>query len=1337
MNHTSFSSIKVVGGLLPADVLGRILAADPEVPAIGPESYGLQRGESVRRQASRSWDYLLGVWQEFQQRRQATPESQWTQLTRERWLHILLRELGFHDLRASGGIEVDGTSFPVSHLDEGLPVHVLAWATDLDHRTPGRTARAPESMLQELLNRSDAYLWAVLSNGSALRLLRDSRKLAGNAHVEFDLEAMFDGELFADFVVLFRVCQRSRFSGDPAPLEQWLAFAASAGTRALERLRSGVEEAIAQLGTGFLSHPSNPQLRHRLNGARELRIEDFNRALLRVVYRLLFWFVAEDRQVLLSPDVSAETLETYHEYFSSTRLRRLARGRTGSGVYGDLWDAMQLVFAGLGSEGGLPELGLPGLGGIFENGPLDEPLDGARLANRDLLAAVRSISVVSSRDGRRPVDFGNLGSEELGSVYEALLELVPRYDPEDRTYTLQTYRGNDRKESGSYYTPSSLVDCLLESTLDPLLDEASSSPDPVAALLNLTVCDPACGSGHFLVAAARRIARRVAAEETGESSPSEGAVRSALRRVVGRCVYGVDINPMAAELARVSLWLEAIEPGRPLTFLDASIRVGNSLLGVTPALLRDGVPDQAFKPLEGDDRRVASALKKQNAVERSGQGDLFSASEIEVRNAASAKEMTSIVSVVPTSLEDVHIQAARARELLFSPEREQAKLLADAWCAAFVQEKTEDNRQFAITDAVLRAIDNAPPETLDQVRTLTRDYRFFHWHVEFPHIFRTGNGIIDTDPATGWSGGFSCVIGNPPWEKIEVKEQEFFAQRDPKIADAANAAERRRRIQALATSDDESKRELYQDFGRELRRSAGWTHLLKESERYPLTGAGRLNTYAAFAETGRTVVASTGRFGFVLPTGIGTDATTAPFFRSLVQTSSLVAFLDFENEAFLLSRSVHHSVRFCLLAACGRGSRVDRAAFAFGTRHMEQLSGRVFTMPSEEILLVNPNTGTCPVFRSRHDAEITLDVYRRLPVLWRDDPEENPWGLVFMQGLFNMASDSGLFRTAEQLADDGWTLDGNVFVRDGERMLPLYEAKMIHHFDHRLGTYEGQTEAQANVGTLPRLTTEQKDDPSCVVMPRYWVPEFNVRDEERSTDEEDVWIAGVTARLKAKGWDKEWLLGWRDICRSTDERTMISGALPRVAAGHTLPIALTTSSNVASLYANLCSFVLDYVVRQKIAGTHLTYGYVRQFPVLPPDRYDRRVSWNGSTALNEWITSRVLELSWTAWDMEGFARDLGDDGAPFRWDEERRALLRAELDAAYFHLYEIERDDVEYIMETFPIVKRRDEEHFGEYRTKRLIREAYDAMADAIRTGVPYRSIVDPPPGEGPRHNPR
>ena len=355
-----------------------------------------------------------------------------------------------------------------------------------------------------------------------------------------------------------------------------------------------------------------------------------------------------------------------------------------------------------------------------------------------------------------------------------------------------TLAGNERKETGSYYTPTSLVECLLDSALDPLLDEAcahGTAEERVTALLTLTVCDPACGSGHFLVAAARRIAKRIAAEETGDPEPPNAVVRAALRRVTGRCIYGVDINPMAAELAKVSLWLEALEPGKPLSYLDQNIRVGNSLLGVTPALLAEGLPDAAFTPIEGDDRKVCSALKKQNAAERQGQHDLFSPAGIPVTNATLAKRAAEVARTLPESLEDLHIhQQRQAQELAESPERRTQKLLADAWCAAFVQPKTEETRSTAITQAVLEhfgagsyTLDPAAAE--DLVTDLTRQYRFFHWHVEFPHIFRVGNGATDIDPATGWSGGFSCVIGNPPWERVKLQEQEFFASRRPEIAE--------------------------------------------------------------------------------------------------------------------------------------------------------------------------------------------------------------------------------------------------------------------------------------------------------------------------------------------------------------------------------------------------------------------------------------------------------------------------------------------------------------------------------------------------------------------------
>jgi hypothetical protein len=1344
----TFTSLKIVGSLLPADVIGKIYAGESEIPGIGAQTYGLEPGESVRRQASRVWQYLLEKWQEFKARVDTSPDAASARVTRERWLHILLRELGFAHLATDASAEIGGRTYPISHRFGQVPVHLLGWRTNLDHKTPQVTARPPQAMLQELLNRSDDYLWAVLSNGSVLRLLRDSTVLAGQAYIEFDLEAVFDGEIFSDFVCMYLLCHASRFSsvGDGSPascyLEQWRAFAADQGQRALAQLRRGVEQAISILGTGFLAHPDNQHLRARLDPrSGELRIEDFNRSLLRLVYRLLFWFVAEDRDVLLDPGPDNPDTDTgqrlrlarhrYETYFSSARLRKLARTRRG-GRHGDLYEAIQVVFDALGSEGGIPQLALPGIGGIFETElpqgrplPLDEPLAGARLSNEALLGAVRSLAIVTSREGggRRPVDFGNLGAEELGSVYEGLLEQIPRYNDETRVYTLKSLPGHERKETGSYYTPTPLVDCLLDSALDPLLDEACAKPTPaerIAALFDITVCDPACGSGHFLVAAARRIAKRIAAEETGESEPPAAVVRAALRRVVGRCIYGVDINPMAAELAKVSLWLEAMEAGKPLSFLDQNIRVGNSLLGVTPALLAQGLPDEAFKPIEGDDRKVAAALRKQSASERAGQADLFSPGGIPVSNTVLARRAAEITRAVPDSLEDLHIHQQRlAAELAKSPDLQRAKLLADAWCSAFVQPKSDETRAIAITQAVLEQLaeDGSTldiAQTEERVERLARQYRFFHWHVEFPHIFRVGSGVQNADPQTAWEGGFTCVIGNPPWERVKLQEQEFFAARDEGIAKAPNAAARKKLIEKLAASEHEAERALYQTFRDELRKADGWSHLLRDSHRYPLTGRGDVNTYAVFAETARTVISGRGRSGLVLPTGIATDATTAPFFGDLVRKNKLVSFLEFENESFLLSRDVDHRVRFCLLTVCGQVAAVKQASFAFGTRYMRDLPARRFPMPPDEILLVNPNTGTVPLFRSRRDAEITIGIYTRIPVLWRDDPEDNPWGLLFM-AMFHMTNDSGKFHTLEDLERAGWTLSGNIFVRGDERMLPLYEAKMVRYFDHRFGTYEGQTEAQASVGTLPRLTPGQQDDPSFAVLSRYWVAEEKVQD-----------------RL-ADRWDRHWLLGWRDIARSTDDRTMICSMIPYSAVGNKIPIALPTG-DADLLCACWSSFIFDYVARQKMAGATMNFFILRQLPVPKPNAFSSPVGWAGNQPLDTWIRARVLELTYMAYDMTSFARDLGDEGAPFRWDSDRRFAMRAELDAAFFHLYEIERNDVEYIMETFPVVERRDIEQFGSFRTKELILQIYDAMTEAERTGHPYQTILDPPPGRGLRH---
>jgi Eco57I restriction-modification methylase len=1327
MSRAPFPSLRVAGGLLPADLFARVMD-DAGLSGRAPTDYGLGARRTVREAASRAFEDLTKEWRALSRDK--------TRGTRD-WLRAVFGNdgLGFGVLEElHGGLTVEDKQFKVSHRWQHVPVHWLPWGTDLDHRTKGVVGAAdaaPQSMVQELLNRTDEYLFAMVSNGQRLRLLRDSRSLAGSAYVEFDLELIFDEGLFPDFLLLFRLLHATRFTGEsPAScwLETWRTTAIQQGERALERLRGGVEQAINTLGTGFARHPANGDLNRRLASG-ELRPEDYKRSVLRLVYRLLFWFVAEDRDVLLDPSAPPEIRKRYDMYFSSRRLRDRAR-RGGSDHHEDLWESARLVFVGLGLEEGRPALGIPGIGGIFERvtragepslpSEFDEPLEGMRLTNEALLMAVRHLAVVDSAGHRRHVDFLNLDSEELGSVYESLLERHPDYDPAEQLFTLKAAAGNERKTTGSYYTPSSLTDALLDSALDPVLNDAvhgvEGADAQVDALLNVTVCDPACGSGHFLVAAARRIARRVAQMRSGENEPSPKLVRTAMREVVGRCIYGVDINETAAELAKVSLWLEAVEPGFPLPFLDANIRVGNSLLGATPALIEKGIPKEAFKPLVGDDKDAARAIAKRNTEQGQGVFDLFAADAPLTDNAEIARDTRELVRTNARSLADVYVQRTRLRDI--DDERLAAKRVADAWCAAFVQPTTQDTALQAVVRSTLDWIMD-DPDTLERAHTagmvdsLARDYRFFHWHVEFPHIFAVPEDRSGVEKATGWRGGFSCVLGNPPWERVKLQEQEFFAFRRPDIAGAKNAAARKKMIAALATSDEEHDRKVHGEFQAELRVADGWSHLLRESGRYPLTGRGDINTYAVFAEAGRTILGPRARVGMVLPTGIATDAPTQYFFKDLVRTSTLASIYDFENEEKVFP-GIDHRVRFCLWTGSGRAAPIDEISLAFRLRQASQIHDRRFVLAPDDITLLNPNTGTCPVFDYKRNADITLAMYRHVgSVLWREEPEDNPWQLSF-QAMFHMANDSNLFRDHESLEQDGWTLTGNVFERGGERMLPLYEAKMVHHFDHRLGTYEGQTEAQARVGTLPRLTLEQKDDPRHAVLPRYWVAEPEV----------DV-------RLARRIWERHWLLGWRDTTNTSNERTLVSAAIPRTAVNNKFLIAMV-GSRATLLQANLSSLVLDFALRQKVAGTSLNQFLLKQLPVLPPTVYESQCKWQPGSIVQLWIGIRVVELSYVTYDMAGFARDHGDEGPPFRWDEDRRFWLRAELDAAYFHLYGIPHDDVDYIMDTFRAFRNNDPDRFA--RTKQAILDIYDDMAKAIETGEPYQTRLDPRPGQGPRH---
>jgi hypothetical protein len=1143
-------------------------------------------------------------------------------------------------------------------------------------------------------------------------------------------------------------------------LEQWTKEAEKQGTRALEGLRGGVEKALLILGEGFTSHPKNAALRDLLRTG-QLLLADFHGQLLRVIYRLIFLFVAEDRtldgQSLLHPRDDSDAARTARERFASHygtgRLRDLA-GKIKGSRHGDLWRQFQLLVGALSGDATSAavrqHLALPALGSFLWSPDSTAALNDAELTNYDLLEALRHLAFIRQGKVLRPVDYRNLGAEELGGVYESLLALTPQISADGARFSFAEFAGNERKTSGSYYTPDSLVQCLLDSALDPVVDEAikgKTGAEAEKATLALKICDPAVGSGHFLVGAAHRLARhlaRVRALAQGESEPSPLLYQHALRDVIGRCLYGVDVNPMAAELCRVSLWLEALEPGKPLSFLDHHIRVGNSLLGATPELIAAGLPDDAFTAIEGDDKKVCAVLKKRNKQERKGQQDVFHlmGAEPAAEYDSFAARTRGIEEAPDDTLDAIRRKAEQFHRLIVSPEYRHVQQIADAWCAAFVWPKRADAPADPLTTDTLRRLE-ADTNALrrnqrNEVERLSRQYQFFHWQLAFPEVFA--------------NGGFDCVLGNPPWERVKLQEKEWFAERSPDIANAANAAARKRLIEALKAGDPT----LYQRFLDDSRKAEGESHLMRNSGRYPLCGRGDINVYTVFAEGMRTLLNDQGRVGYVLPTGIATDDTTKFFFQDVVETKSLVSIYSFENEEFVFPSS-HHATRFCLFTA-GRGAipLAEAAEFLFFARQVEHLreSARRFTLSAEDIALLNPNTHTCPIFRSRRDAELTKAIYRRVPVLIRDArgdrPEENRWGIRFSR-MFDMSNDSHLFRTREQLENEGWQLDGSVFRNSRAEYLPLYEGKMIHHFDHRWGTYEGQTEAQANQGKLPEFDEDMHSHPDLRAMPRYWV----------SSEE-------VVSRLVRTG-RQNWLLAWRDITGTEKSRTVIGTIIPRCASSGT-NLAFFEDQDTAALCAlmsQMSVFSFDYVTRQKVGGTHLSHNYLKQLPVLAPDTFSSTCKWScRESTIVEWLLPRVLELTYTAWDLEPFAQDCGWSSPPFRWDEERRFLLRCELDAAFFHLYlpadadgnwhraegetaedlarlkasfPTPRDAVPYIMDTFPIVRRRDEAKFdGDYRTKRVILEIYDALAESIRAGQPYQTRLDPPPAD-PRccHPPR
>jgi len=1352
-NH-DFQTIRSEGGLLPPDLLRRVLDPKEQLDGTKPEDYGLPQGERLNEVITQSWNRLRKHWAEFRAAAELLPETEpGTGLTNDKWNLPLLRELGFGLLPTSAGPEIGGRTYAINRFFGPVPVHLVGCGLSLDRRAAGvrgAAAANPHGLVQEFINRSPGTLWAIVSNGLDLRLLRDNQALSRQSFLEFDLQAMFAGEAYSDFVLFWLTAHATRLAAreedrpESCWLEQWTKLAEEQGTRALGDLRSGVERALQVLGEGFASHPKNTSLRDALRTG-ELTLADFHGQLLRVVYRLIFLFVAEDRtldgQSLLHPRddsaIARMARERFAAHYSTARLREMASKIKGS-RHGDLWRQLQLLGGALSGESAFSSarehLAVSTLGGFLWSLDSTAALNDAELTNHDLLEALRDVAFTRQGKALRPVDYKNLGAEELGGVYESLLALTPQISADGARFTFAEFAGNERKTSGSYYTPDSLVQCLLDSALDPVVEEAikgKSGALAEQAILSLKVCDPAVGSGHFLVGAAHRLARhlaRVRALAHGESEPSPLLYQHALRDVIGRCLYGVDVNPMAAELCRVSLWLEALEPGKPLSFLDHHIRIGNSLLGATPELIAAGLPDDAFTAIEGDDKKACAALKKRNKAERKGVGPLFSEQQAEAQ--IRLQQAAAVLEELPDDRpEDIRLKELAFRRHEETDDYRHKRQLADAWCAAFVTKKyfREQGRESSasgITQSVLTNLADGrtpPADVFTQIEHLAGQYQFFHWHLTFPEVFA--------------NGGFDCVLGNPPWERVRLQEKEWFAIRRPVLNDMPNAAERRRAIERLREDDPQT----YAEYLSDCRQSEGESHFAHRSGRYPLTGRGDVNTYALFAEASRTMLGVAGRLGCIIPSGIATDDTTKYFFRDMVGSGELVSLLSFENEDFVFP-AVHHSTKFCLLTLC-KGRRVGQIDFVFFARSLADINqrDRHVLLTGEAINQLNPNTGTCVTFRHQADAVLNIAIYTRIDVLIRESSQMlNRWGIEFLR-MLDVSNDADAFEVWS--ADAGSRGTGAARRIEHRTLLPLYTGRMIDLFDHRAASVGVNPTATLRTSTTETTTLDEHRDPLCYPAPRFWVD------------------AAVVDRRVPAIYQRKWFIGFSDVTTSISERTVICSVLPWAAVGHKVPLMLSDQPTrlLAGLVSNLSSFILDYLARQKVGGLSLGYFILKQLPILGPDEYKRNTSWHSGIRLADWVTERVIELTYTAWDLESFALDCGWPGPPFRWDEERRFLLRCELDAAFFHLYlaaeksgewrpaEVEtaedlkrlkqsfptpRDAVLHIMDSFLIVRRKDKEKHGEYRTKRVILEIYDAMQVAIRSGRPYETRLDPPPAD-------
>ena len=1100
---------------------------------------------------------------------------------------------------------------------------------DAREKDGGNQSRTPHRQILGYLTTADLeskgrIRWGILTNGGVWRLYDHLARPRESGYFEVDLGAALEPgneDALRAFYLLFR---RESFVLQDGAVTTFLESALAEGKR--------YEAQVAQDLSTVVFEQVFPSLVKALAEKSGEELPDVRHAALIFLYRLLFVLYAEDRGLLPVND------SRYDDYGMRKRVRddvadRMAVADRFSDQAPEFYDRLKRLFRRI--DEGDASIGLPPYnGGLFapDAAPL---LEGVELSDKVVAPIVHDLSHTETKGERRFVNYRDMSVQQLGSIYERLLEQEPvRDDGGEIVVRPNPYA---RKDSGSFFTPQELVDLIVDRTVKPLVDEREESfrkraaelatdrrprserlaelryLDPAEAALDLKVLDPAMGSGHFLVTAVDFLSDWIA--ERAESvpdlpewmdsdyvSPLVERVEAIRRDIIGRaresnwaldesqlsdqtiirrmvlkrCIYGVDKNPLTVELAKVSLWLHSFTVGAPLSFLDHHLRCGDSLIGMR-------VLDGAYELSELSGFHAGSAIAAAEAATKGMQRieDMSDADVAEVRESA------GLFNVVEETTADL-------RAVLDF-------LCGQGWMTAGMNKTAQREFIRPVVEALVADPDNAyrllsrgpEDETVaeefaqiwDDAMAIAQRESFLHWEVAFPGVWR---GWQDSRP----EGGFDAVIGNPPWDRIKLQEVEWFASRAPDIALAPTAAARRVMIRELREQEDP----LADDFDEAKYRADGLGQLVRISGHYPLLGGGDINLYSLFVEKAMGLVKSDGFVGLLTPSGIYADKTAARYFKTVSTGGRVSSLFDFENRRLGTGLppffpDVDSRFKFCVLVFGGEERRFDQTECAFFLPDTETIKDpeRCFPLAPSDFARVNPNTGTAPVFRSRRDAEITRGIYERHPVLVdrSGGGEQRTWPVRYNR-MFDMTNDSRLFRTAAQLDAAGfYRVDGNRWKKGEEVYLPLYQGRMIWHFDHRANSVVVNPESTHNPYLSEEVSEAQHADRNFLPQTQYWVPSENVE----------------TTLSQSRGYT----LAFRDITNPTNVRTSVASIVPLAGYGNTVPLLVGIDAMAnAQVVANLNSMCLDFVSRQKAQGTHLNWYIVEQLPVIESDDYDRR-----------------------------------------------------------------------------------------------------------------------------------